>query len=127
MIRILEGFPEGVVAVSAVGRVTRQHYDTVLVPRIEAAAKKHGKIHLYYEIGPEFDTMEPAAMWEDFKVGIGYWTHWGRIAVVTEVPWIAHLVNAFRFLMPGQIRVFTANETDAARAWVAPPPGPVQA
>ena len=121
MIQILEGFPETVVAVSAVGRVTRQDYETILVPHVEAAAKRHRKISFYYEIGPDFAGMEPAAMWEDFRVGVGYWTRWGRIAVITEVPWIAQLVNAFRFLMPGQIRVFPSSEKAAARTWVEAP------
>ena len=122
MIEVLDEFPETVVAFSAKGRVTRQDYAEVLVPTIEAALQRQDRLRLYYELGPAVTGFDAAAMWEDFKVGIGHWTQWGRIAVVTEVPWIAHLVNAFRFLMPGQIRVFATTEKAAARAWVETPP-----
>ena len=121
MIKILEGFPDNVIAASAVGRVTRQNYEEVLIPRVEAIAKKHPKIRCYYEIGADFSGMEPGAVWEDFRVGVEYWTRWERVAVVTDVTWIAHVVNALRFLLPGQIRVFPIGEKETAHAWVGAP------
>src|SRR5208282_816860 len=121
MIKILEGFPDNVIAANAVGRVTRQDYEAVLIPRVEATAKKHPKIRCYYEIGADFSGIEPGAVWEDFRVGVEYWTNWERVAVVTDVTWIVHVVNALRFLLPGQIRVFPTGEKETARAWVGAP------
>ena len=121
MIRLLEGFPDNVVAASAGGRITRQDYDAILIPCIEATAKRYEKIRCYYEIGADFASMEAGAAWEDFKVGVEYWMRWERIAAVTDVAWIAHAMNALRFLMPGQLRVFPVSEKEAARAWVAAP------
>ena len=118
MITILEGFPDNVVAVRGTGHVTRADYETVLIPRVEAVARNHPKLRCYYEIGPGFTGMEPGAMWDDFKVGVEFWTRWDRVAVLTDVPWIAHAMNAFRFLMPGRIRVFEMKDKDAARTWV---------
>ncbi len=118
MIKILEGFPDNVIAASAVGRVMREDYEAVLIPQVEATAKRHPKIRCYYEIGTDFAGMEPGAVWEDFKVGVGYWVRWERVAVVTDVAWIAHVASAFRFLMPAQLRVFPTGENKAARAWV---------
>ena len=124
MIKILEGFPDNVIAASAVGRVTRQNYEEVLIPRVEAIAKKHPKIRCYYEIGADFSGMEPGAVWEDFRVGVEYWTRWERVAVVTDVTWIANVVNALRFLLPGQIRVFPIDEKETAHDWVGVPEAP---
>ena len=121
MIKILEGFPDNVIAVSAVGRLARQDYEAVLTPRVEATAKKHPKIRCYYEIGADFSGMTPGAVWEDFRVGVDYWRRWARVAVVTDVTWIAHVVNALRFLLPEQIRIFPTGEKEAARAWVGAP------
>ena len=118
VIKILEGFPDKVIAASAVGRVTRQDYEAVLIPQVEATAKKHSKIRCYYEIGADFSGMEPGAVWEDFNVGVEYWTRWERVAVVTDVAWIAHVVSAFRFLVPAQLRLFPTRENKAARAWL---------
>jgi len=118
MITILEGFPDSVVAAVATGHITRADYDTVLIPRVEAVARTHPKIRCYYEIDPGFSGMEPGAIWEDLKVGVEYWMRWERVAVITDVAWIAQAVNAFRFLMPGRIRLFPNSEKLAARAWM---------
>ena len=121
MINIIEGFPDNVVAASATGHVTRRDYDAVLIPHVEIASKRHPKIRCYYEIGASFVGMETGAVWEDFRIGVEYWTRWERVAVVTDVTWIAHLVNAFRFLMPGQVRVYPLGEQNVARAWISEP------
>jgi hypothetical protein len=118
MIEMLDGFADSTVAARAVGRVTRQDYESILIPRIEAVAKIHSKLRCYYEISGDFAGMEPGAMWEDLKVGVEYWMRWERIAVVTDVGWIAHIVDMFRFLMPSQVRVFPISERAAALAWI---------
>ena len=42
----------------------------------------------------------------------------GAIAVVTDIEWIRHAVNVFRFLLPGKVRVFPGGEVGAARHWI---------
>jgi hypothetical protein len=121
MIEPLPDFPENVIAMTCRGHVTRGDYDTVLVPAVEAALADHDKIRLYYEIGPDFTGIEPAAVWEDFKVGMGHLTRWERIAVVTDVDWIRNTIQAFRFLLPGEMKVVPMAEAGEARAWIAAP------
>jgi hypothetical protein len=118
MITILDGFSGNVMAARASGRVTREDYETVLIPAIKAVAKTNPKLRCYYEIGTDFVSMGPAAMWDDFRVGVEFWTRWERIAIVTDVAWMTHLMNAFRFFVPGEIRIFTVAETEEARTWV---------
>ena len=118
MIKLMEGFVDNVIAATAGGRVTREDYEAVLIPRVEATAKRHPNIRCYYEIGMDFASIEPGAVWEDFRVGVEYWKRWERVAVATDVTWITHLVNALRFLRPGQIRVFPTDDKQMARAWV---------
>jgi len=50
------------------------------------------------------------------KIGLEHLTGWERAAVVTDVDWIKHLVNAFRFMMPVNLRVFPAAQASEARA-----------
>ena len=118
MIEILEGFPDNVIAVRAKGRVTRSDYDDVLVPRVTEAFRRRPKIRCYYELGAEYAGIRPGAMWEDFRVGMGHFTGWERVAVVTDVEWIRFAVNMFRFFMPGEIRVFETKEAEKARSWI---------
>ena len=119
MIKILSGFPENIVAVAVEGLVSRKDYQDLLVPGVTAALQRHEKVRLYYEITPQFTGMEAGAIWEDFLVGMQHLLRWERIAVVADVEWIRHTVNAFRFLLPGKVRVFASSETGAARAWIA--------
>jgi len=119
MIELLEGFPDNVIAVSCKGRITKNDYDTVLVPTVEKALKAHEKVRLYYEAGPDFAGIDAAAAWEDFKVGMGHFSRWERVAVVTNVDWIKHTMRIFSFLMPGDMRVFPMAEAGPARAWIA--------
>jgi hypothetical protein len=118
MIEILEGFPDGVVAAVAKGRVTRRDYDETLIPAVEAAFRRREKVRCYYELGRDFSGMDAGAVWEDFRVGIGHFSGWERIAAVTDVDWIRRGVNVFRFLVPGEIRIFPTSEAAEARRWI---------
>ena len=118
MIENIEGFPDNVIGLRAKGQVTKEDYERVLVPKVEAAFRRHSKVRLYYELGPEFSGIDPGAAWEDFKVGVEHLTRWQRAAIVTDVDWIRHMVNAFRFLMPGQLRLFTTDQAREAQAWI---------
>ena len=118
MIEMVEGFPDNVVGILAKGEVTRKDYLEVVIPAVEKALKRNAKVRLYYELGSEFTGIDLGAEWEDFKIGIEHLSRWERVAVVTDVAWIRHAVNAFRFLMPGEFRVFTTGQTSGARKWI---------
>lgn len=118
MIEFLQGFPEGVVAVAAKGRVTVEDYDKVLIPEVGKALGKHQKIRLYYELGEQFSGIDAGAAWKDLEIGVKHLSNWERMALVTNVEWIRLAVNAFRFLMPGKLRIFSTAEAEEARAWV---------
>ena len=98
--------------------MTRKDYDDVLVPAVTAGLQRHEKLRLYYEITPQFSGIEAGAIWEDFRVGMGHLLRWERITVVTDIEWIRHTVNVFRFLLPGKVRVFAGSETSLTRKWI---------
>ncbi|HLI81343.1 MAG TPA: STAS/SEC14 domain-containing protein [Candidatus Binataceae bacterium] len=118
MVEILKGLPDYVVGFIGKGRVTRTDYLDTVIPAVEAARKDHAKLRLYYELGAQFSEIDFGAEWEDLKLGVEHLLVWERIAIVTDVPWIRHLVGALRFLMPAQVRVFTAAQSSEARAWI---------
>jgi SpoIIAA-like len=118
MIEILSGFPDNVVACAAKGQVTKEDYERVLVPSVERALERNAKIRCYYELDAEFKGFDAGAAWEDAKIGLEHLTRWERVAVVTAVQWIRLATNAFRFLMPGQVRVFSPAESAQAKAWI---------
>ncbi len=119
MIEQLQGFPDNVIAFAGRGRVTKADYESILTPAVEKALAGHDRLRLYYELGADFSGIDADAIVEDFKIGMQHLTRWERAAVVTDVPWIAHAVSLFNFLMPGGMKVFSTKEADQARAWIA--------
>jgi hypothetical protein len=114
MIEMIDGLPDNVVGIIAKGRVTNSDCDKILKPAMESTLKRHDKVRLYYEIGCRF----PGAAWEDLRIGIEHIPQWERIAVVTDVGWVRHTVNALRFLMASDVRVFTSFQAPEGRAWI---------
>lgn len=119
MIEALPGFPPSVLAFACHGQVTRQDYERVLVPAVEAHLKTPGQVRLYYEIGADFEGIDAGAVVEDFKVGVEHLSRWERMTVVSDVDWIRTAVRAFAFLLPGRLRVFHRDHAADARQWIA--------
>ncbi len=118
MIEALEGFPANVPAFVCHGRVTKQDYDTTVLPAIAQALEETEKVRLYYETAPDFAGVDTGAALEDAVVGVSHLLRWEKIAVVTDVEWIRHTMKLFGFLMPAQVRCFPGSEADDARRWI---------
>ena len=95
MIEVLEDMPEGVVGVEAVGEVTADDYETVLIPTFEAGRAAHDHLNVVFVAGERFTGFSSGAMWDDVKWGTSHAKGWGRIALVTDVDWMRHLTKAF--------------------------------
>ncbi|HXY95249.1 MAG TPA: STAS/SEC14 domain-containing protein [Acidimicrobiia bacterium] len=118
---MLEGLqsPDTVLAFRAVGTVEESDYDTVLEPAVEQMMADRGQLRFVYVLGDEFDGYSFAAGWEDAKLGMSHLTKWKRCAVVTSHDWVRHFVGMFRWMMPGDLKVFELPDFDAAIAWAA--------
>ena len=117
MIEELSGFPDNVVAMVARGRVSRSDYERVLIPRVSQALGRHARIRCYYELATDAG-FDAGAVWEDFKIGLEHLSRWERVAVVTDIDWIRMAANVFRFLVPGEVRIFPADQATQARGWI---------
>jgi len=115
MISLIEGLPDDVVGIVATGKVTKTDCDRVFIPAVQQTLSRHDKIRLYYELSSRF----PGAAWEDLQVALEPSPQWARIAVVTDVGWVRHTVNALRFFIPGDIRVFATIRAQEGRDWIA--------
>ncbi|MFF2372326.1 STAS/SEC14 domain-containing protein [Agromyces sp. NPDC058110] len=119
MLRPLEGLPTTVVAFEAVGEVHADDYRNVLDPAVESAIAAHEKIRFLYVLGSEFQGFTGGAMWEDAKVGVGHWSRFERLALVTDDRAYHDAVRAFAWMLPGEVRLFTVAELAEAEAWIA--------
>jgi SpoIIAA-like len=119
MIRILEDMPETVLGVEVSGKVTDEDYERVLVPAVRERVEAGGKIRFVYVLGERFESWTLGAMWEDAKLGVSDLKAWEKVAVVTDKDTLRHMVKAFGWMIPGEVRVFALDELDAAKSWAA--------
>jgi hypothetical protein len=115
MIEIINGLPANVIGFTATGRVTGAECQSVLLPVVARARKRHDRLRLYYELECRF----PGAAWEDLNIAPLQMQAWERVALVTDVSWVRHTVQALRFLIPAEIRVFPTLQAEEGRVWIA--------
>jgi SpoIIAA-like len=113
MIEIIEGLPDNVVGIIVKGRLTKTDCAEILVPKLKKSLDWHYKLRLYYEIRSRF----PGAAWEAINLGLDH-VAWERTAIVTDVAWVRHTVQALRLLIPGDIQVFETSQMAQGLAWI---------
>lgn len=118
-VTILPDLPRDVIGISVRGVLSARDYADKIVPLIEEKIENYGKVKLIYQVGPEFKSMTPGAVWSDARVGMMNLTHFSRIALVSDVEWIRHGTRLFAPLIPGLVHVFGNDELEAAKVWIA--------
>ena len=118
MIEITSGMPDNILAVTAHGMVTAQDYENILLPAVEEALKRHEKIRVLFRTGEDFSGYTAGAMWDDAKLGVQHLTAFEKIAVVSDVPWLAQAARVFRFLIPCPVKIFGGDRLSDAEAWI---------
>lgn len=121
MIEQILDLPPGTLGLTAIGKVTTDDYESVIVPDIEAAFAINRKVRMLYHLGEQFDGFETGAVWDDAKLGFRHFTGWDRIAMVTDVGAMRSLARVVGMFVPADIRVFPNGELAAAKAWISEP------
>lgn len=118
MIKVIEDMPPGTIGLEAIGKVTDEDYERVLVPAVSAALERKD-VRLLYVLGDEFDSYSAGAVWADTKLWAGHLTSWQKVAIVSDADWLENAVKAFGWLMPGEVKVFDDDDLDDAKEWLA--------
>lgn len=111
--------PENVLAFRAVGEIRGSDYEAVLEPAVEAMIAERGEVRIVYVLGDEFEGYSMAAGWEDTKLGFEHRSKWARCAIVTDHDWVRHGVGMFRWMFPGEMKVFAVSDVAGAIEWAA--------
>lgn len=119
MFEILEESHGNVLGVRASGKLTKEDYDEILIPRVEAIYGEEGKVHLLFYMDEDFKGWEPMAMVEDFKVGIGkYGNDFDKFALVGGPEWVKLLMDLDSFLIKAEIKIFAVDQLGEAWDWL---------
>ncbi|MBC7687772.1 MAG: STAS/SEC14 domain-containing protein [Aquabacterium sp.] len=119
MLTILTDLPPHVLGVRATGAVTKQDLDNVLKPALDALFKRTGKINYLLLLETPVGNFTIGAWLDDLILGLKHFTHWNRIAVVTNEKLVEKISDAFSFIVPGESKGFTLSELPAAKKWVS--------
>lgn len=120
MLKIMDGFPQGVLAVEAIGKVTHKDYEEVLIPVAERMMAS-GPVKMLFLAGSGFAGYELEALWDDGVFGVRHWHDFGDIAVVTDHGWLRAVVTMFRPFFHREVRLFRVSELMKAKFWIAEP------
>ena len=119
MIELIEGLPNGVVGLEAVGKVTADDYQRVAQPAVERALESHDRVRLIHVLGERLDSHTAGAVWKDATLGMAHVRSFERIAVVTDLESIRVLVKTAGWPVPAEIKIFANAERSEAEAWAA--------
>jgi hypothetical protein len=122
MVERMEDVPPGVIGLRASGKLTRQDYTQVLEPALNEAMDS-GQARVLFVL-TDFDGLEAGAVPEDIKTGLGVELanrkNWKRLALVTNVEWVAKAMRMFAWAMPGELAVYDdLGRLDEASDWAA--------
>ena len=117
MFQALDGLPDQVLGLEAVGTIGDRDFEDVLAPAVEDRLSRNDKIRLLFVFGPDFEGYQGDASWDD-ALDVARSSDFDRLAVVTDVGWVRPMVRSVGWLVPADIEIFTVEEQAAALAWI---------
>ncbi len=118
MITISPESKGNILVISATGKLTDQDYREVLIPRLEAIIREHGKARLLLDMGDEFHGWEGAAAWDDARFGLAHRNDFEKMGVVGGPKWVEWALKIGAVAISGEIRNFAASEREQAMRWI---------
>ena len=118
--RILD-LPEGVIALDAVGTITRRDYVQVIEPILDEARREGRPLRLLIRLGREYEGFTAGAVFEKAVNAVRRPALPGLVegyALVSDIPWIREMIHLAGFVVPFPMRAFDEAELGAAVAWL---------
>jgi hypothetical protein len=119
VLETIAGLPDNVLGIKASGEITADDYRTVLVPAVKRVLEGEGKVRMLFVYDEDVTGLSIGGAWQDTKLGLGHYTRWEKVAVVTNREWLRHSVDIFGYLVPGEMKAFTTEKEAEARTWVS--------
>jgi hypothetical protein len=118
MLQFINDLEPHVVGIHAIGEVTKEDIETVLIPRIDELVKRQGEINYLLVLETDVQNWTAGAWWDDIKMGLKNFTKWNKIAVVSDQKAVEWFTDAFRFFVPGKSKGYPLAKLDEAVKWI---------
>ncbi|PAW94488.1 STAS/SEC14 domain-containing protein [Mucilaginibacter sp. MD40] len=119
MLQFIKDLPKHVVGIHAIGEVTKDDVDKVLIPKIDELVKRQDEINYLLILETDVQNWSTGAWLYDIKMGIRNFTKWNKIAVVSDQKGVQWFTEVFHFFVPGKSKGFSLNNLDEAVKWVS--------
>jgi len=119
MIELIPNISNNVAGFRAIGEVTKEDYQNVVLPEIERLIKQIDHINFLLVLDTELENFTAGAWIQDALLGLKNIGKWNRVAIVTDSATIISLTNKFSYLAPGEFKGFKKEEYDPAITWVS--------
>jgi hypothetical protein len=121
MIELLPDMPEKVIGIRVSGRLRGDELRD-FKPEIDQVLQT-GEVRIVEVIASDYEGFGPGGFLEDLKLGFGtvlpHHSAFKRIAVVSDKDWVAPVLHALAWMVPGEIAVFGLDELARAIQWAA--------
>ncbi|BAV06228.1 SpoIIAA-like [Filimonas lacunae] len=119
MIEILTDVPGNVAGFRAVGEVTKDDFQTTVLPKVDEVVISTGELNYLMIIDTPLSNWTYGAWVQDALLGIQEITKWNRAAIVTDSEALNQFTDIFSILVPGTFRGFLPEQLPEAVEWVA--------
>ena len=116
VLQIEEDLSKGIMALAVTGKLEREDYD-FLGQEFERMVSQHDKFRLLIEL-KDFHGWTAGAAWEDTKMGVRYYSHIARMAIVGENKWEKGMTLFVKPFTRAEVRYFDTSDSDAAVQWI---------
>lgn len=121
MIEVLPDMPEGVTGIRVSGRLSGDELRE-FEPAMQKALNSE-EVRIVEVVDSDYAGFGPGGLVEDLKLGLGTLVRHRaaikRIAVVSDLGWVAHALHAFAWLVPGELELFRLGDLERAKEWAA--------
>lgn len=119
MITQIKEVPANMVAFRATGEVTKDDFERVVFPAVEAVVDRTGELN--YLLLLEMDTRRFTfgAWWQEVILVLEKLFKWRRAAIVTDSESLIRFTHIFSVFAPGVYKGFLPDEFDQAVTWVS--------
>lgn len=119
MIEIIKDLPPHVTGFRAMGKVTKDDYEKVVIPAVDNLVKKSGKINFLLLLDTDVSNFSMGAWFDDALIGLKHFTRWHRIAIVSNQDTVKKITNIFGHMIPGKVKGFKIVDLVEAKKWVS--------
>lgn len=119
MIVKIENTPENMVGFQAINEVSKNDFEKLVVPEVEALIERTGKLNYLMMIDTELTNFTAGAWLQDALLGLKHLGSWNRAAILSDSEGIKTFTNIFSLVVPGEFKGFSKDQLEEAVVWVS--------